>query len=180
MAGTAAARRYARALFALAREDSRVAPVREEIDRIANLLLEMPELRDALFRPLHPVAERRAALAGVAKHLEGDAVVVNFCAFLVDQRRVIDFAAIRAEYARLADEAAGRVQAEVRSAGPLDEGQQERLRRALSARSGRDVELSVEVDGSLIGGVVAKVGDRVFDGSLRTQLGNLRENLLKG
>jgi F-type H+-transporting ATPase subunit delta len=65
----------------------------------------------------------------------------------------------------------------VRSATPLSGAQQERVRAALARSVGHDVELAVEVDGSLIGGLVAQVGDRVFDGSLRTQLRQLRARL---
>ena len=71
------------------------------------------------------------------------------------------------------------VTAEVLSASPLDDRRKDRLRRALSERTGQEVRLEVEVDASLIGGAIAKVGDLVFDGSLRTQLGQLRNTLKK-
>ena len=180
MPRTAVARRYARALFALARDESRIEAIRAELDALAALFEQSPELQHALFRPLHPGAERRAALRRVSERLGTSASVNNFCSFLIDQRRIVDFPAIREEYGRLADEAAGRTQAEVVAATPLGEEQQERLRRALTAHTGREVEISVRVDEGLLGGVVAKVGDLVFDGSLRTQLEQLRSNLMKG
>jgi F-type H+-transporting ATPase subunit delta len=68
----------------------------------------------------------------------------------------------------------------VRTASPLQKAQRSRLQRALSARTGKEVQIEVEVDPSLIGGVVARVGDLVFDGSLRTQLDQLRITLTKG
>ena len=68
---------------------------------------------------------------------------------------------------------------QVVSARPLDDTRQDQLRRALSARTGLDVRLELEVDASLIGGVVANVGDLVFDGSIRAQLESLRANLTK-
>ena len=67
--------------------------------------------------------------------------------------------------------------AEVVSASPLDDRRKDRLRRALSERTGQEVRLEIEIDPSLIGGAIAKVGDLVFDGSLRTQLGQLRAAL---
>jgi F-type H+-transporting ATPase subunit delta len=66
------------------------------------------------------------------------------------------------------------------AAGPLSDEQRERLRRALAARAGREVELEVRVDPALIGGAIARVGGLVFDGSLRTQLAQLRDNLTRG
>ena len=180
MRSHAAARRYARALFSLASEDRNVEPVREELRRIDALLTATPALHDALFRPLHPVTERRGVLERVGERMNLSRSVMNFMLFLIDQRRLVEFEAIRAEYERLADEAAGKLQADVVSASPLSPDQRERLRRALAARAGREVALEVRVDPSLIGGAIARVGGLIFDGSLRTQLAQLRDNLTRG
>jgi F-type H+-transporting ATPase subunit delta len=177
---SAAARRYARALFALARESGAVEPVRGELDRLAGLFEESPELRQALFRPLHPVKQRRGVLTGVAERLSASESVRHFVAFLIDQRRLVAFDAIREEYGRLADSAAGRTHARVVSASPLSDAQRERLRRALEARAGQEVELEVEVEPTLLGGAIASVGTLVFDGSLKTQLQQLRSSLTRG
>jgi len=177
---TAAARRYARALFGLAKDEGRVSETRDELRKLAGVLDSNEELRNALFRPLHPVAERRAVLGEVSDRLGASRTVRNFFSFLVDQRRLIDFDAICAEYERLSDVAAGRTRADVVTATPLSDEQRERLQRALSARTGQDVELDVAVDASLLGGVIASVGTLVFDGSLRTQLTQLRASLTKG
>jgi len=176
---TAAARRYAKALFGIAKDDGTVEATGRELAALADLLDENQDLRRALFRPLHPVAERRAALRAVAQRLGSSAILQNFCAFLIDQRRLVDFAAVRDEFERLAAEAEGRTDARVRSAHPLDDATRERLVTALSRRTGRQVSVQVEIDPSLIGGVVAQVGGLVFDGSLRTQLERLRNNLTK-
>jgi F-type H+-transporting ATPase subunit delta len=164
MRSSRTARRYARALFALAREESRVDDIRGELDALSRLLAENAPLRDAIFRPLHPGAERRAVLSSVCRLLDTGETLRNFCSFLVDRRRVIDFEAIRHTYHQLADDAAGRVRARVVSATPLEGAQRERLRRALALRTGGDVELEEHVDASLIGGAVASVGGLVFDG----------------
>jgi len=180
MRASAAARRYARALFSIAQEQQAVAGVRDELTQVAALFSEQPELAAALFRPLHPVAQRRAVLQGICEGAGISDSVRNFFAFLVDQRRLVDFDAIREEYARLADEAEGRTRAQVVSASPLSDAQHRRLAEALSARTGREVELEVRVDPELIGGATAVVGGLVFDGSLRTQLAQLREALGRG
>jgi len=180
MRSSAAARRYARALFSLAKEEDRVAEMRQELQQLADLLAENEELHHALFRPLHPVAERRAVLREVAERLGFSATARNFLSFLVDQRRLVDFEGIREEYEHLADAAAGRAKGEVVSASPLSDEQRDRLRRALSARTDREVELDVKIDPSLLGGAIASVGALVFDGSLRTQLNQLRASLTKG
>ena len=180
MRSSAAARRYARALFALAEETGSIEQIRGEIARIAALFEADRALRDALFRPLHPVAERRAVLRALCERLSITEAVRNFFAYSIDQRRLVDFDAIRAEFEQLADAAAGLVKARVTTAAPLDDAQRERLQSALAARTGRSVELEVSVDPGLIGGAVATVGNVVFDGSLRTQLSQLRGALSRG
>ncbi len=180
MQSSAAARRYAKALFALASESSRIDATRAELDQMAALFESDLALARALFQPLHPVAERRAVLRTLCQRLASSGTVVNFFAYLIDQRRLVDFASIREEYHRLADAHAGRTRAELVCAAPLRPEQLERLQRALSARSGRQVELEIRVDASLLGGAVASIDGVVYDGSLRTQLAQLRSTLTRG
>jgi F-type H+-transporting ATPase subunit delta len=178
MPASAAPRRYARALFSLASEENRVAAVREELRRLGAALEASAELRDVLLQPLHPAAERRRVLDALADKLGASSLVKRFYAYLIDQRRLVAFDEIEAEFVRLADEAAGRSKAKVKTAQPLTAEQQERLSRALAAKAGRTVELEVQVDPTLLGGLVAQLGDTVYDGSLKTQLVQLRGALL--
>ena len=175
--GSAAAERYARALFSLAREEDRVEGVGEELDRLVEAMRAVPALRDVLVRPLYPAKERRAALRAVGEKLGLSPLLLHFGSFLIDQRRTREIEGIQEHYLRLAEEAAGRVRGEVVSAAPLESSQLDRLRAALARRTGRKVDLEVRVDPALLGGVVARVGDLVFDGSLRTQLAQLRASL---
>jgi F-type H+-transporting ATPase subunit delta len=180
MRSTAAARRYARALFSLARDENRVGEIQEEVDGLSAMFEQSPELREVLLTPLHPVKERKAVLNALTLQGHLSPTVRHFYAYLVEQRRLVEFEAVRTEYARLAQEASGRTTAEVVSASPIDDARRERLRQVLSTRTGLEVDLDVRVDPALIGGAIAKVGDLVFDGSLRTQLAQLRSNLTKG
>ena len=177
MKGGTAAYRYAKALFSLAQDDHRHREVRTEIESLRDLFNGTREIREALLTPAHPASERKAALNGIAAHASISPVVKNFVSYLIDQRRLINFNDIVESYGELADQAEGMVTAEIVSASPLDDRRKDRLRRALSERTGQEVRLEIEVDSSLIGGVIAKVGDLVFDGSLRTQLGQLRATL---
>lgn len=180
MKTTAAARRYAKALFALAQEEGRVAEIRSELGGLTDLIEQNPELSEALLTPLHPVEERKNVLDALTSEAGFSDTVRHFMAFLVDQRRLVDYEGIRDEYDRLADELSGLVMAEVVSATALDGEKQERLRRALSAATGRDVRLDIQLDPELLGGVIAKVGDLVFDGTLRAQLLAMRDSMTKG
>jgi F-type H+-transporting ATPase subunit delta len=180
MRGGTAAHRYAKALFGLAEDEHRHRDVRLELETLSTLFNESREMRDALLTPLHPASDRKAALREIASRSSVSPLVQNFMSYLIDQRRLIDFQAIVEAYGEFADNAEGLLTAEIISASPLDDRRKDRLRRALSERTGREVRLNIEVDPALIGGAIAKVGDLVFDGSLRTQLGQLRANLTKG
>jgi F-type H+-transporting ATPase subunit delta len=180
VSNTAAARRYASALFSLAAEASEVQSIRGQLDGMSRLLDENPELQRRLFQPLHPVVERRMVLRSVCERGGLSRTVQNFFSYLIDQRRLVDFSGIRDEYERLADEAEGRVRAELRSASPIDEQQRVRVTAALARRTGKQIELTVHVDPTLLGGAIATVGGLVFDGSLKSQLSQLRATLMKG
>jgi len=180
VSNTAAARRYAKALFSLAVEEGEVQSIRDQLDDMDGLFDANPELRRRLFQPLHPVVERRSVLIKVCERGGLSRSVQNFFSYLIDQRRLVDFTGIRDEYERLADESVGRVRAELRCASPLDEQQRERVTAALARRTGKQIDLSVTVDPSLLGGAIATVGGMVFDGSLKTQLARLRATLMKG
>ena len=172
--------RYAKALFQLADEvDSRDAIGAALTDLVA-LLASHPGLRNSLFRPLHPAAQRRAVLEAIAQSLDFPPIFANFCRFLIDQRRIAEMTAIRDEYEWLVEEAAGRRHGAVTTAAPLSDSQLERLRGALSRRLACQVELSARVDPSLLGGMTARVGHLVIDGSLRSRLAQLRVELLEG
>ncbi len=179
MKSGAAARRYARALFQLAKEDQQTTQIGDQLDSLRALFDSSPELREALLTPLYPVRERRQVLRRISEAEGVSGLVTNFYSYLIDQRRLIDFPGIHEEYARLVDEESGLVTAAVVTASPLDEASRDRLRRALCERTGFDVRLELVVDPSLIGGAIAKVGDLVFDGSIRAQLDQLRANLTK-
>ncbi len=179
MRSSTAAVRYAKALFSIAKDDRRTGEIRQELETLQRLFSESEELAEALMTPLHPAEERKAVLRAIAERGLSN-TLKNFLSYLIDQRRFMDFEAICGEFMRLADEDAGLMTAQVVSASPLDDRRKDRLRRALSERTGREVRLEVTQDPSLIGGAIAKVGDLVFDGSLRTQLSQLRASLMKG
>lgn len=180
MKATTAAVRYAKALFSLAKEEGSTGAIRSQLQEMDQLFEENQELHRALLTPLYPAKERKSALSMIADRVEISPLLRNFIFYLVDQRRLISLDGIAEEFGRLVDEDEGRMTAVVTSASPLDEAGQERLKRALSERTGRDVTLEVKLDPTLIGGAVAQVGDLVFDGSLRTQLDTLRTHLMKG
>jgi F-type H+-transporting ATPase subunit delta len=166
----AIARRYAKALFVLGQERGDAAALLAEIDQLTDLTLSSEELRRVLFTPIHPRTERRGVIGELVERLELSREVHAFSMLLVDENRTGHLPEIREALRELVERAAGRMDARLVSARPLDEREVEALREALSRR----------VQGRLIGGVLARVGDLMLDGSVRTQLESLAEELRKG
>ena len=180
IAAGAIAGRYARALFALGEETGDAATLLAELDELTEAATVMPELERVLFTPLYRRAERRAVIAELARRLEHSEVTRSFVMLLVDENRMGLLPDIRDALRELVERAAGRVHAKVSSARSLESTEIEQLRQALSRRMNALVTIETEVDPRLIGGVVARVGDLLFDGSLRTQLDSLRGSLRRG
>ena len=111
-----AAHRYAKALFGLAQDEHRHREVRAELENLASLFEGNRDASAALLTPMHPADERKAALRAIGEGAGVSGLVQNFVAFLIDQRRLIDFVAIVDAYGELADAAEGMVTAEVVSA----------------------------------------------------------------
>lgn len=167
---------YATALFQVARAEGSLDDVEDELFRFSRVLSSSDELRGALTDARIPPEKRQA----IVEDLLGERahpVTVNLVSFVVGAGRARDLPAI---IERLVERAAAerqKVVAEVTAAVPLDDDQQRRLAEALSKATGRNVEVKVVVDPSIIGGIVARVGDTVIDGSIRHRLDLLKERL---
>ncbi len=173
-------RRYAKALMMLGQEDGKYKEYGEELQGFSQLLEREPELKDALLNPIHGLEERRRLLLHVAEVLQLSPMVSNFLKLLFDKLRLAALPGIAQVYQQLTDELENVKRARVKSAIPLDEAMQDRLRQALEQLTGSKVIMEVEEDTDIIGGIVARVGDLVLDGSIRTQLMSLRESLIRG
>ncbi len=179
--GSAIARRWARALFGLAEDLPAKTKLLEEFRALTDLVVEeSPELRRVLLTPIHPRRERRVVIGELCEKLELSEETRAFAMLLVDGNRTIHLEAIRDALQQLVDEASGRQTAEVTSARPLDPAELELLRQALVRRVNTEVMLDTSVDPGLIGGIVTRIGDLLLDGSVRTQLESLGDNLRRG
>lgn len=169
-------RGYAQALFSVAEAEDALDEIEDELFRFARTLEREDRLRDALADPALPADRKRAVLVEV---LGGRANphTVNLLGFIVEQGRARELAAIVDEAVALAAERRQAAVAEVRTAIPLAPDHRERLTEALEKATGKRIELKVVVDPSVVGGVVARVGDQVIDGSIRRRLELARERL---
>jgi F-type H+-transporting ATPase subunit delta len=174
------ARRYAKALIRIGQEDGKYEAYGEELKAFGQLWEASPEFRDVMENPIYPKEQRRAIFEAVKEKMGLSPIMVNFIRLLIDKRRVGYLPEIIRCYEKLSDEVAGRLRATVTSAVPLDEASLKAIQEKLEEMTGRKVLLSVQEDPRLIGGVVTKIGDILYDGSIRTQLENLKETLMKG
>lgn len=180
MKNMAIARRYAKALLLIGKEDGQAETYGEELDGFSGLIAKEKRLDEAICNPLYDAAGRKKVLQAVAEKLELSDVMRTFLLLLFDKGRIGFVASINDFYQKLADEFKGIARASLISAAELSDETVERICDALSKMTGKDVYLEVEQDPSLIGGIVTRIGDLVLDGSVRTQLLNMRESLKRG
>ena len=170
------ARRYAKALFELARETSDVEVPGQELAAVAGAL-EDPGVAALLERVTLDERARRTMVSRVAARLGLSRLLTNFLAVLAANNRLRELGAIERAYQRLEDQALGRVRAHVRSARPLTEESRRRINEVFEHQTGKRVIAEASVDPELLGGVVVEIAGRVFDGSLRTRLERLERSL---
>ena len=180
MKNLAIARRYAKALLLIGKEDGNTETYREELNRFAELLEQQSQLNQALINPLYDVAARKNVLNSVLGKLNLSKVMNAFLLLLFDKGRVGFLDSINDFYQKLADELKGVARASLVSATELSSETVEKIRSSLSQKTGKDIVLETEQDPSLIGGIVTRIGDLVLDGSIKTQLLNMRESLKRG
>jgi F-type H+-transporting ATPase subunit delta len=182
------ARRYAKALLSLATgsegDGASGSGPHAQAERFAAQLQDMAasletsaDTRAALLNPGFSTLQRHKAIDALAQELKLDPGIVNFLRLLVDRQRIAALPAIARAYGALLDQRLGRVRATVTSARELGESELSIVRDALSKAVQRTILLEAKMDPALIGGVVAQVGGTVFDGSVRTQLNRLRDEL---
>jgi F-type H+-transporting ATPase subunit delta len=167
---------YARALFEIARAEGNLDEVEDELFRFARDLEGSDQLRAALTDDLIPVDKRQAIVDDL---LGGKATstTTQLVSMVVGAGRGRDLPAIIDKLVQRASSAKSLEVAEVRSAIPLTEDQRTRLAAALANATGKQVNLKVVVDPSVLGGIVATVGDTVIDGSVRTTVDQLKARL---
>lgn len=167
---------YAEALFEVARAEGSLGRVEDELFSVARTIETNDALRDALTDEAIHVDRRQ----GIVEDLLGGRASMTTTAlvsFVIGSGRARDLAKIIDRLVEKAAESRSEEVAEVRTATPLDDDQRQRLAAALSKHTGKKVSLKVVVDPSILGGVVAQIGDMVIDGSIRRRLEQLKETL---
>jgi F-type H+-transporting ATPase subunit delta len=173
-----AARRYAEAAFQVAMRDDTVEAWRSELDSAATIVAE-EQIGRALANPSIALETRVETARATFGSLVGPQVL-NLIGLMLRRGRIQELPRVAAEFQRLDNERQGITRATAVSAAPLDQNDVRALARRLEEMTGGRVELDLEVDPGLLGGLVVRVGDRLIDGSVRSRLERLRNQLVSG
>ncbi len=172
----AVSRRYAKAVFALAKEAHALEQTADQLNRTAALVRD-PEVGPVLGSPLLSLQRRRELAGLLTRELSLSDLLARFVGVLADHHRLNQLRAIADEFQRLLDQELGRVRITIRTARGLPADQQQAITGAFTRLTGKQVVPTTVVDPELLGGVVVEVGAKIYDGSVRSQLERLAKTL---
>jgi F-type H+-transporting ATPase subunit delta len=174
------ANRYARALADVITERHEVADVVGELSTFAQLLEQHAELREVFASPVIPLDRKRRVLDELLQRLQARQTTNNFLQLLLENQRLHHLSEMLRSLARELDTRTGIVSAEVTTARALSEADRAALRDRLRAATGKEVRLHFRTDPAIIGGVVTRIDSLIFDGSIKTQLAQMKQRLSQG
>ena len=177
MRHTILARRYAKALFSLGKEQGKTSDYSEILAAIASLYDGENGVGDALNNPLYPLDVRQKVMAKIAESVQADAIMTSFLNLLIEKKRADILPDIAIELQVMVDKDQNISHGSIISAIELDQTLLGKIQATLEKLTGNKVILETQVDPSIIGGIIAKVGDLVLDGSIKTQLNGLKESI---
>ena len=170
--------RYASALFGLAHERRETAAVAEALARFDAMIAESADLQRLVRSPVFSAEEQLKALGALLDQAEITGIAANFIRLVAAKRRLFVIREMIADYGKLNDRFRGVTRARVTSAAPLSDENVAALKDSLRGTSGgREVDLTVKLDPSLIGGLIVQLGSRMVDGSLKTKLNAIRTRM---
>lgn len=176
--GGSVARRYARALFGIGESKNSFEAFGFELASLAEVYEGAHDLRQALENPVFQLDQRKRVMGGLLPRLAPSPDVQRFAYLLLERRRINLLPRIAVAYAEMVDVKLGRLRATIVSPRALDPATLENVQRALERRTGKKIVATTAIDPALIGGIVARVGDLVFDGSLKSRLDALKGRVL--
>ncbi len=180
MTSTVIARRYAKALFMVGKGENKLEAFGEILKDVLAFLEENPEVESALVSPVFPADLKHQVVEQIIKAFDMDEIMASFLKLLVERRRIQHLRQIIMCFQEFLDEEMGVVRAVVRTAVPLPDDLKDKIAEVLAQVSGKQVALQLEEDPEIIGGVVARIGDMVWDGSIRSQLEGFKESIGRG
>ena len=177
MSSQTVARRYASALADVIIERNEEAEVREELIAWERRILSNPPLLEVFTNPTVPYEQKAKVLNELIARTKVRSTTANFLRILLKNQRLAELAQVNAKLAQVLDERAGVVSAQVTSARPVTDSIKGALQEKLGLITGKRIRLSFQTDETLLGGIVTRIGSTIYDGSVRTQLQRLGEEL---
>ena len=166
--------RYATALFELARDENKLDETAAELSSLQSLIDESEDLARLIRSPIFSAVEQTNAVSAIADKAGLSTLTSNFLRILAKNRRLFALRDVIAGFRKLLANERNELEAGVVSAVPLTDEQTEELKATLKAKTGQDISLNQQVDPSLLGGLIIKIGSRMVDNSIRTKLNNLK------
>lgn len=171
------ARRYATALADVVTARGEAQEVKEELAAWAQMMQSNEQLLEVFRNPTIPYEQKRKVLSALIAHARVRPTTANFLQVLLQNQRLAELSEVNKRFAQILDERSGVVSAEITTARPVAQSSQAALHDKLAAMTGKSVRLSFTTDEELIGGIVARIGSTIYDGSVRNQLQQVRERL---
>ena len=171
------ARRYAPALADVALERGEAAEIQAELAQWEEMIQSTPNLLEVLRNPTVALDQKRTLLNKLIERAKPRPTTVNFLKVLLQNHRLTDLGEINRKFAETLDERAGMVLATVTTARAVPEGSQKKLHAKLTGLTGKKVRVDFATDPDLLGGIVARIGSTVYDGSVRNQLQMIKEKM---
>ncbi len=178
MIGGSIGRRYAKALLDLAGEQNKVDDFLSQLLAVQSLLNSSQDIDFLLTDPAFEAKDRKEVFQLLGQKLSLSPSLQNFIKLLIDRERISFFDDIVSSYREQADDIMKRVRVQIKSANTLNAEEESRLKKIVEKITGKEAILEINTDSQLLGGVVIKVRDMVFDGSLKNALHQLKENML--
>ena len=170
-------KRYARAFFEIATEEKQLESYFNELNQFASIIAQNKALSDFMANPVFDQASKKGVVKSIIGKLQLSTITISFLNLLVDKKRIDVLHDIVICYSQLMDDVLKKVRVNIKTAFPLSGNIQDYIISNLEKLTGRKVEVFIENDPSLLGGIVLGVGDTLYDGSIKNQLNNMR-NLL--
>jgi F-type H+-transporting ATPase subunit delta len=174
------AKRYARAFFKIAGDEKRYEDYYHELGVFSAILKENRRLSEFLANPIFTLSDKKAVVESLLEKIRISPLTANFLKLLVDKQRIGILPDIQGCYQELMDNVLKKIRVTVKTAFPLTGETAAHLQKGLEGLTGKKVTMTVLEDPSLLGGVIVRVGDTLYDGSVRTQLNNIRNLLGEG
>ncbi|MDY6855955.1 MAG: ATP synthase F1 subunit delta [Thermodesulfobacteriota bacterium] len=180
MISSSITRRYAEALISIGVEENKSKEFERELQEVNSIINENIELNAVLYSSIYPNESKKLIMKEIFKGLPLSETVDNFLSLLIDKNRISFLPLIIKRYEDILDSIEGRIRADVIFAKKMPDRVIKRLKDAFQKSIGKEIILEIKEDPSIMGGAITKLGNVIYDGSVKTQLKNIKRSIIKG